>query len=53
MGCYSDSTTRDLPYFALSNDGSLNVQKCILACRNAGYRYAGVQSLYIIFIKNI
>jgi hypothetical protein len=41
LGCYADTSTRDLPYAALS--GSVSVEACLSACASKGYRYAGVQ----------
>ena len=42
LGCFIDSSGRDLPYFAghLGINGQLN---CVQACYRAGYQYAGTQ----------
>src|SRR5262249_17980348 len=42
LGCYADSWTRDLPYFAYQNDSN-TTDNCISACDSAGYAYAGTQ----------
>jgi hypothetical protein len=41
MGCYADEETRDLPYSAMS--GSISVESCVNACREAGYKFAGAE----------
>ncbi|CAH1776385.1 unnamed protein product, partial [Owenia fusiformis] len=45
LGCYKDTTERDLPHFA-GSISTLTPQICIETCRdlNEGYRYAGVQN---------
>lgn len=39
LGCYADSSTRDLPYFA----GNYPIHGCTAMCQALGYWYAGVQ----------
>ena len=43
IGCYADSSTRDLSYQAYSGSATATVQACIAACTSAGYKYAGAQ----------
>ena len=42
VGCYADSWNRDLPYLADESESNTN-ERCIAACRNAGYAFAGTQ----------
>jgi hypothetical protein len=41
VGCYADTSNRDLPYWAPG--GPYTVAGCQSACAAAGYQYAGVQ----------
>ena len=40
----STNGNRDLPYFAINNDASMTLEKCIQTCANLGYKYAGTQN---------
>jgi hypothetical protein len=42
LGCFADSSNRDLPHLAYQN-GSNTTEACIAACKAAGYAYAGTQ----------
>ncbi len=43
LGCFFDySYDRDLPYLAQISGG--NIQSCIQACRDEGFKYAGLQN---------
>jgi RHS repeat-associated protein len=42
LGCFADSGTRDLPYYAVAG-GSVSTESCVATCRAAGYQYAGTQ----------
>ena len=46
MGCYRDSSTRDLPNWLLTDFTSLSIESCITTCLNSDYPYAGVQAGY-------
>ncbi len=43
IGCYTDSSARDLPYAAYSNNTTSSDDSCVSACQSAGYKYAGAQ----------
>jgi hypothetical protein len=40
-GCFTDTSTRDLPYMAAS--GQVSIESCKADCAKAGYAYAGLQ----------
>ena len=42
IGCYGDSSTRDLPNLLI--DGSLTIELCISTCANNSYSYAAMQA---------
>ncbi len=42
VGCFTDSSNRDLSYFAFSG-GNNSTETCVSACKAAGYKYAGTQ----------
>ncbi|CAH1786078.1 unnamed protein product [Owenia fusiformis] len=43
LGCFKDSTPRDLPLFH-QLDSAMTVEKCNQMCRTKGYKYAGSQT---------
>ena len=40
----STNGNRDLPYFALNNDATMTIEKCIQTCRNIAFKFAGAQN---------
>jgi WSC domain-containing protein/cellulase (glycosyl hydrolase family 5) len=42
VGCYADTSMRDLPNRAYADDAN-TVERCTGVCRDAGYAFAGVQ----------
>ena len=50
VGCYTDSSVRDLPDFAAS--GKVSVESCKADCASAGYAYAGLQYATQCFCGN-
>lgn len=50
MGCYRDSSTRDLPNWLLTDFTSLSIESCITTCLNSDYPYAGVQAGYFFLM---
>ncbi len=43
IGCYKDSSTRDLPHFLINNNNLLTIEMCISICQSNNYSYAGLQ----------
>jgi hypothetical protein len=44
IGCYIDTLTRDLPYQVNPASGYFTIERCLMNCRNIGYKYAGLQA---------
>jgi hypothetical protein len=42
-GCYVDSSSRTLSFFAFSSTTNMTTSSCQIACSGAGYTYAGVE----------